>query len=103
MTIPKKQLTGVLETGSTVVSSTPYVVLDSDVALFCDAGAAAITLPAIATFGERALRISNRAAAGTVTITPDGAETVLLGATLELTAVGESVVLWPQGTDWGVF
>jgi len=105
-TVPAKLLDPLvataLQSGATAVTSTPYVVAAGITAIFCDAGSVAITLPAIATFGERPLRVIKRAAAGNITITPDGAETILGAATLVLTLAYESVLLWPQGTDWAV-
>ena len=92
-----------LHSGGSAVSSTPYVVAAGEVALYFDAGSVAVTLPTIATFGQNDLYVLNRAAAGTVTITPAGGETIGLDATLELLIIGESYILRPQGTDWGIF
>jgi len=92
-----------LQPGRTSVASTPYTVLVSDVCLTLDAGAAVINLPPIAAYGNRPLAIGNYMAA-TRTINPDGAETILLAASLDLTVLTESVILRPvSATNWGVF
>lgn len=76
---------------------------DSGAAFLCDstAGDITVTLPTAADAGDGfSVTVKKIAAANSVTITPDGDETIDNGTTSVLIAVNAAVMLWCDGRAW---
>ena len=92
---------------ATVVTTTPYAVLDTDVVLLVDTDAAIeILLPPLALWQGRALYVKDATGAGAgtnaITVTPNGAETIDGGA-LVINVTRASYTLYGGSlTDWSI-
>lgn len=89
----------------TAVASTPYTVLPSDTHLMVTVLAAIINLPAIADHGTGDLVVVDRAGTARlnpITLVPDGVETILGQANLQLDSNFVGAHLLGEGTDWGL-
>lgn len=103
------QLTGLLlnQIGLTTTSIRTVAasgnVLQTDVVLFVDATAGAVNLTLLSTAaanvrGIRIVKVDNTENA--VTLTPQGGQTVLREATIDMTVQDEFLHIIPSGTNW---
>lgn len=91
------------EVNTITFADTPYTVtiLEDVVLVNTTGGDVTVNLPAAAT-AVRAVHIKKLVAANTVTIDPDGAETIDGSSTVAFTAQYESVSLVSDGSNWHV-
>ena len=85
------------------ISSTPVTVAETTDIIIGINGAGTVNLPAIVSFKDRALVITNDSTISTMTIDPDGAETINLQSSLVMSP-GRVVVIYSElgSTDWNI-
>lgn len=85
-----------------VISTTTVIILDTIDAVLADPGASSISIPAIAIFKNRPLRIFNQSG-GNITINPNGSETIS-GLSSLVMADNRTVQLFAENsaTDWSI-
>lgn len=85
-----------------VTKTSAYTITLNDNVVFCDgsSGAFTVSLPTAASASGYEFNVVRTGATGTITIDPNGTETISGDTTLDLTSQWDSVVFMSNGTNW---